>query len=227
MGFPRKPAVELLDSDQGTPEEVASALRSISTVNRWFGGNRTHRLLLARAARGRSRVEVLEVAAGFAQPLATAALALSRRGIQVEATLLDLNPSHFPPDWPPSLPAPRLLPGNALAIPLPAKSVDVVSCSLFLHHLAPEDALRFLREALRVARVAVVVNDLRRTRTHYALALGRAPFDPSRLSRHDGPVSVRQAHSFGEVRAMLQATGRAFTLRRYFLYRFGAYLHAS
>ena len=216
----------MLDSDQGTPEEVASALRSISTVNRWFGGNRLHRLLLGRAARGRTRLEVLEVAAGFAEPLATAAQALGQRGVRVETTLLDLNPSHFPRDWPRNLPPPRLLSGNALAIPLPAKSVDVVSCSLFLHHLAPEDALRFLREGLRVARVAVVVNDLRRTRTHYALALLRAPFDPSRLSRHDGPVSVRQAHSFREVRAMLQATGRPFTLRKHFLYRFGAYLDA-
>ncbi len=227
MAFPRKPAAELLDSDGGTPTEVASALRSISLVNRLFGGNRTHRLLLEQAAHGRSRLQVLEVAAGFAEPLTTAALALGRRGVTIEATLLDLNASHFPPLWPATLPAPRLLPGNALAIPLPAKSVDVVSSCLFLHHLAPEEAQRFLREALRVARVAVVVNDLLRTRTHYALALLRAPFDPSRLSRHDGPVSVRQAHSFGEMRAMLQAAGRPFTLRKHFLYRFGAYLDAS
>jgi hypothetical protein len=222
--FPRKPADEWLDEDAGAPDEVASALRSLRFVNRWFGGNRVHRLLLQQAAGPRAEITVLEVAAGRATALAAAAAALHRKGTVLHATLLDRRQSHLPTTWPPHLPAPALLTGDALALPLPDKSVDIVSCCLFLHHLDPQQAAAFLQEALRVSRLAVLINDLERTRTHYALARAFALVDPSRLSRHDGPVSVRQAHSAPELRALLTATGRKWQLHRRFLYRHAAIL---
>jgi hypothetical protein len=229
MPFERIPADEWLDTDHGSPHEVASALRSLHFVNRWFGGNRVHRNLLRNAARKCPDVpitslSVLEVAAGRATALASATTALQREGIIVHATLLDRQPSHLPAAWPPHLPAPTLLTGDALALPLPDNSVDIVSCCLFLHHLNPQQAAAFLQEALRVSRVAVLINDLERTRTHYALARAFALVDPSRLSRHDGPVSVRQAHSAPELRALLTATGHPWQLHRRFLYRHAAIL---
>ena len=215
----RKPGDEWLDEDLGSPAEVASALRSIQFVNRWFGGERVHRLLLAEAAGHRRELEVLEVAAGRATSLASAGLWLRQRGVTLRATLLDRRSSHLPGGWPESLPAPQMVEGDALSIPLPDRSVDVVSCCLFLHHLGPAEAAVFLKEAVRVARVAVVVNDLERTRVHYGLARCFALGDPSRISRHDGPVSVRQAYSAGELQAMLAAAGGQATVRRCFLYR--------
>ena len=50
------------------------------------------------------------------------------------------------------------------ALPLADDAVDVVHASLLLHHLDPRDAVIALREMRRVAREAVVVNDLRRGR---------------------------------------------------------------
>ncbi len=219
MAFTRKPGREWLDEDLGSPAEVAAALASIEFVNRWFGGERVHRRLLAEAAGGRRELEVLEVAAGRATSLASAGLWLGRQGVTLRATLLDRQASHLPSGWPESLPATRLVEGNALAIPLPDKSVDVVSCCLFLHHLGPAEAAVFLAQAARVARVAVVVNDLERTRVHYALARLFSLSDRSRLSRHDGPVSVRQAYSRGELLAMLNAVGVRAVVRRRFLCR--------
>ncbi len=226
-GFARKAGEEWLDEDSGSPAEVASALRSLRFVNRWFGGDRVHRLLLRQVAGSRSTLQVLEVAAGRATALAAAALAMQTRRehpVTLESTLLDRRASHLPPSWPAALPAPRLLQGDALAIPLPEKSVDVVSCCLFLHHLSPAEAAAFLREALRVARVAVVINDLERTRTHYTLSKLFSLVDPSRLSRHDGPVSVRQSYSAAELQQMMAATGHRWTLRRRFLFRLAAIL---
>ncbi len=219
---------EWLDGDLGTPEEVASALRSIGAVNRLFGGNRTHTLLLRQIAAhcGRTRLHVLEVASGRGQVVAAAAQALRREQIDLEVTLLDLNRSHLPESWPAGLPQPRTLEGDALAIPLPEASVDVVSCCLFLHHLAPQQAALFLAEALRVARVAVLINDLERTPVHALLARLMSLVDPSRISRHDGPASVRQAYTRAEMRAMFRETGRLSLVRAHFLYRIGGILWA-
>ncbi len=222
MGFERKAAEEWLDNDGGTPAEVLSALRSIQFVNRWFGGYRVHRQLLSEAAGTRTKLEVLEVAAGLAGVLASAALSLRQRRpgpVTIHATLLDRQASHLPPKWPAELPQPKLLQGDALAIPLSDKSVDVVSCCLFFHHLSPEQGTTYLREALRVARTAVVINDMERTRFHYALARLFSLVDPSRISRHDGPISIRQAYSFAELHSMAAATGHRVSISRKFLCR--------
>ena len=45
-------------------------------------------------------------------------------------------------------------------------SFDLVTCSLFFHHLEPPEIQQFTREAMRVARVAFLVNDLRRSWAH-------------------------------------------------------------
>ena len=224
--FHRKAAPEWLDEDRGSPAEVASALRSIGFVNRWFGGARVHRSLLEQAAAGRQELAVLEVAAGRATALASAACAMARaqRRTRLSFTLLDRQASHLPADWPPQLAAPHMLQGDALAIPLPDKSVDIVISSLFVHHLAPHQVTRFLEEAVRVARVAVMINDLERTRVHYALARLFSLVDPSRLSRHDGPVSVRQAYTARELAGFLAATGCCGTVRQRPLFRLAATL---
>lgn len=227
---------ELLDEDLGTPEEVADSLRSLRRVNRCFGGDGTHAWLLERVADrmlshpvrdGSSRVvHILEVASGRATVLQAAAKALLRRGAKPTLTLLDRSERHFPAagDWDAALPAPEKLVGDALRIPLVDGSVDVVSCCLFLHHLDEHEAESFLREALRVARVAVVVNDLERTPVHYALARVHALVDGSRISRHDGPVSVRRAYTKAELERILRGVGCEFELRRRFLFRLGAIL---
>ena len=131
---------EWLDRDLGTSEEIDSALRAITLANRRFGGVRLHaRLLqraLARVTHG-SRPHILEVASGRGDVLRAA---LQRLGCGVpDVMLLDRSASHLPDPraWPAGLPTPRILAGDALELPFPDSSVDIVSCCLFLHHLEP------------------------------------------------------------------------------------------
>ncbi len=221
---------EWLDSDLGTPEEIDSALHSINLANRRFGGVRLHARLLQRALARVSqemRPSILEVASGRADVLQAALLRLgSAAGVAPDVTLLDRSAIHLPDPraWPAELPTPRALAGDALDLPFPDSSVDIVSCCLFLHHLEPPQIVRYLAEALRVARVAVVINDLERSATHYRLAQLNRILDRSRISRHDGPVSVRRAYTRSELAGMLTNTGHSFHLERAWLYRLGAVL---
>ncbi|MGA9717351.1 MAG: methyltransferase domain-containing protein [Acidobacteriaceae bacterium] len=217
---------EWLDQEHCTLSEVKLALRSIRSVNRRFGGDRLHARLLARALTrvdGAQRPHILEVASGEAEVLRTALLKLE---ISADVTLLDRLAEHLPEAeaWLPPLAAPRLVPGDALNLPFPDTSVDIVSCCLFLHHLEPPQVMRFLAEAQRVARVAIIINDLERIAIHYRLAQLKSLSDPSRISRHDGPVSVRRAYTFRELERMLANTGRSFVLERAWLCRLGAVL---
>jgi len=216
---------EWLDEDRGTPEEIGAALDSITLANRRFGGVRLHTRLLRRALLRATRAHpphILEVASGRADVLKAALLKLR---LAPDVTLLDRSAAHLPHprDWQ-GLPAPRLVKGNALQLPFPDASIDIVSCCLFLHHLDPHEIKAFLSEAQRVARVAVLINDLERTALHYRLAQLNRIIDRSRISRHDGPASVRRAYTHRELAGMLENTGRPFLLERAWLYRLGAVL---
>lgn len=222
----RVEAAEMLDRDEWSGEEIDCALGAIRQVNRLYGGDRMHTRLFRQVA-GRmqqGKIEILEVASARGEVLQTAMRMLQKKNFDVRVSLLDRSMQHLPKanGWPKDLPQPRLLGGDALAIPLEDNSVDVVSSCLFLHHLSAGDARLFLKEALRVARVAVLVNDLERTRTNYYLSRLQTLVDPSWLSRHDGPTSVRQAYTFAELEAMLRETGCRFELQGGFLFRLGA-----
>jgi ubiquinone/menaquinone biosynthesis C-methylase UbiE len=218
---------EWLDVDAGEPQEIDAALHSISLANHRFGGERLHLRLLQRVLEritDRTRPpQILEVASGRADVLRQA---IARLGVTPEVFLLDRSAAHLPrPDaWPANLPTPQLHVGDALALPFADSSVDIVSCCLFLHHLEPPQIARFFAEAQRVARVAVVINDLERTAVHYRLAQLNRLIDASRISRHDGPASVRRAYTHREFVRMLTDTGCTFSLERAFLFRLGAIL---
>lgn len=221
-------AEELLDQDGWSAAEVDCALSAIRTVNRLYGGDRTHKLLFQKVVKGRSGrpLHILEVASGRGEVVRETIRGLQAAGTPVTVTVLDQHASHLPRpgDWPAPLPQPACLAADALQIPLPDASVDVVSCCLFLHHLGPASMRKYLREALRVARVAVLVNDLERSRLHYLLARLQSLIDPSRLSQHDGPASVRQAYTLQELESAVRELGHDYNLERYWICRLGLVL---
>jgi ubiquinone/menaquinone biosynthesis C-methylase UbiE len=111
---------------------------------------------------------------------------------------------------------------DALALPFPDSTFDLIASSLFVHHLSPEHATTFARESLRVCRLAVLVNDLIRDPLHLALVYAGTPLYRSRLTRHDAPASVRQAYTMKEMRAFFQQAGAASVeIQRHYLYRMG------
>ena len=218
---------ELLDSNAGTPEEVQLSLDDLRGVNRRFGGNALHTRLFAKAVSATTGpLTILEVASGRADVLQAALLPLRKQGRELSIWLLDASRLHFPCTelWDSALPKPQCFEGNALDLPFQDNSADIVSCCLFLHHLEPDQITAFFREALRVARTAVIINDLERRPDHWLLAcMGRFVFR-SRLSKYDSKVSVRRSYTLEELRNLLSATGHPFELFRHRCFRLGGIL---
>jgi len=132
--------------------------------------------------------------------------------------LMDRMPAHLPRNGTPAVA------GNALALPFFDRSFDLVTCSLLIHHLEPDEIVRFVNEALRVAKIAVLLNDLRRDAVHLALMYAGYPLF-SRLAFHDGVASVRRAYTPGEMRAILRDTNAASVeITNHYLYRMGIIL---
>lgn len=207
---------ELLDSDACPPCEVEASLRDLSRINRWFGGIATTRSLIERVAKvtGRKHFSVLEVAAGFGEVPKVAGQQLAREGVTLDVTLLDRVPSHL-------LPGNRAVVADALALPFPDSSFDLVSSSLFAHHLEPAELAHFANEALRVSRCAVLINDLVRHPLHLALVYAGFPLMRSYVSRIDGVASVRRAYVPEEIKQILSSNGRRIEISRHYLFRMG------
>jgi len=210
---------ELLDSPQCPPDEAEISLRDLVRINRWFGGVETTRKLIERvaAATGKKYFSLLEVAAGLGEVPRAAARMLARKGITLDITDADLMPSHLQRGH-------RALAADALALPFRDQSFDLVSCSLFAHHLDPAELQRFTTETLRVSRCAVLINDLIRHPLHLALVYAGWPLMRSHVSRVDGVASVKRAYTPQEMRRMFAdgtPPARSIEISRHYLFRMG------
>jgi 2-polyprenyl-3-methyl-5-hydroxy-6-metoxy-1,4-benzoquinol methylase len=223
---------ELMDEAQD-PRELAGDLRNLERINRFLGGRSLIRRQLGRVLRGwvpasprpwgagagthaergsrcrGSAPIVLDVAAGGGDLPRDAAARLRHRGLAASIVALDRNPLMlaYTRTHPAAAPEMRFVCGDALHLPFRSQSADVTLCSLALHHFTEQDAVALLRELARVTRRALIVNDLRRSPTAYALIWLITRFCRNRMTRYDGPLSVRRAFTMDEVRALAQAAG--------------------
>lgn len=194
-----------MDSET-SPRKIGAALRDLARVNRFlFGLRASVRSVAPYLARGAR--SLLDVAAGGGDVAAAIASEARRLGRPLRVAVLDRNPamlsvarradeSFFP------------VAGDAGSLPFGDRAFDVVHGSLFLHHLEPGGAPPVLRELFRVARLALVLNDLRRHRVAHAaiVALSRIAFR-SELVRIDGPLSVLRAYTPDEARDLVFRAG--------------------
>jgi 2-polyprenyl-3-methyl-5-hydroxy-6-metoxy-1,4-benzoquinol methylase len=85
---------------------------------------------------------------------------------------------------------------------------DVITSSLFLHHLEESEARRLLAAMARAARSMVLVNDLIRCRLGYVAAwIGTRILSRSPIAHVDGPLSVQAAFTRDEALALANAAG--------------------
>ncbi len=202
--MPRPHIPELLDLGDASPAEVARSLADLRRINRWLGGRSVLlRMLEAERLEGFS---LLDVGAGSGD-LGAAVLA---RFPGARVVLCDLKPQHLEAALPRAAAA-------AEQLPFPDRSFDFVAASLFLHHFHDAAAARLLDLFGRVARRAVLVNDLER---HWFpvlfIRLAAPVFARSYITRHDAVASIRQAFLPRELRELARAAGFSdVTVRRH------------
>jgi ubiquinone/menaquinone biosynthesis C-methylase UbiE len=209
---------ELLDTDAGTPSEVADSLADLRSFNRYFGGISTMTSMLRKVAArsGQKEISFLDVAGASGDVATTSQQVLAEDGITLRPILLDRAFSHLGSGV-------AAVSGDAFRLPFADSSIDCVGCSLFAHHLEPEEITQFANEALRVARCAVLINDIRRNPMHLAFVYVAVPFVRSRLTRHDAPVSIRRAHTMNEMRRYLEKSeAKRVEIASHYLFRMAA-----
>ncbi|MFN0100717.1 MAG: methyltransferase domain-containing protein [Bryobacteraceae bacterium] len=197
--MPRTLKPELMD---GAPAaDVAENLRDLSRINRWLGGNRVLAGLLDPYLRRNPRARILDVGAADGETLRW----LATRYPQARMVALDGAERFL-----------RMGAGTRVAAdvfdwPVRPRSVDVVICSLFLHHFEDHGVRRILGQFEEAAREAVIAVDLYRHRLARGFLRATkfvAGWHP--LTVHDGAISVDAAFTPDELRRLApQARVRA------------------
>jgi 2-polyprenyl-3-methyl-5-hydroxy-6-metoxy-1,4-benzoquinol methylase len=157
---------------------------------------------------GARPLRVLDVACGGGHVVVSLAGRAAIEGIPLDVTGCDVSPVAL--DYARTLAERTGVKGvpfvraDALRDPMP-DGIDVMLCTLFLHHLTDADAAMLLRRMRDAARQMVVVSDLRRTRLGYCFAwVGCRLLSRSRVFHVDGTRSVAAALTTDEARAMAE-----------------------
>jgi SAM-dependent methyltransferase len=179
--------------DDAPAADLAANLRDLDRINRWLGGNRTLAALLAPYLARRPDSLVLDVGAADGATLRW----LSARFPRARFVALDRAERHLR-----SAPGPRVA-ADVFSWPIRPKSVDLVICSLFLHHFEDDAVRRILANFEEAARDAVLAVDLHRhplSRGFLPATRWLARWHP--ITVHDGVISVDAAFTPAELLAL-------------------------
>lgn len=224
----RSAEIELIDGSDFSAEEFIENLSDLRRINRWLGGQRalTKRLfpmLKTLQAAGQTRIRLLDVGTGSADIPARIVDWARPRGLKIEFVVIDLNEIAARQALVQTAEYPEIktVCGDALSLPFADHSFDFVLASLFLHHFETAKAAELLSGFARVAKTAVVINDLRRhPLAYYSIKLLSHLFTGNRLVRNDAAVSVLRGFAAPDIAEIEIAAGLRLEVFRHFPYRY-------
>lgn len=204
-------------------DELRACLRDLQRLNRWFLGYRPLLNWLSTVTSSCSDrpLHILDVGCGFGDTLRRVERWAGARGVAVELTGLDLNPDAvaIAAEASPTTSAIRWIAADVFRWQ-PEEPIHFVVSSLFTHHLAEPDLIRFLQWMETHAGLGWFINDLSRAAIPYHLLQIFSKF--ARLHpfvQHDGPVSIARSFVPGDWRRICAAAGldsRAVSIESFF-----------
>jgi len=199
---------ELLDDPSADPSAVAESLRNIARANRWFGGAAAVRFGLERVLAGipaGQTLSLLDVGTGLGDLPRMSVRWGARRGLKIVPVGLELNRVAARLALSRGVPTAVSCAGSP---PFAEGSIDVVLVSQLAHHLSPASVVRLFRTCDRLARLGVIISDLRRhplAATSFRWGGRLLRFDSVTLS--DGVTSIHRGFSREQLAELMAQAG--------------------
>ncbi len=202
---------ELMDTVALPPPEMEAALGFLALTNRAFGGSAVVLRHLKAWSTGWARdreITLLDAGCGEADiPLAVARWARAA-GFRMRITAVDAvaEAAAVARARTAAWPEISVRQEDVFTI-LAGERFDLVTASLFLHHLPPDRTPAALRALAGAANRGLIVSDLLRSRAGYVAVWAASRVFGNRVVRHDGPLSVRRAFTVPELAALAAESG--------------------
>jgi len=194
-------------------EELRACLRDIARVNRWLMAYRPVLRWLNKLKESlppqSEPIRILDVGCGYGDGLRRIEQWTDKHGIAVELIGLDLNPdaTAIAAEANPASSRIRWVSADIFSY-TPQKPVHLVVSSLFTHHLAEDDVVRFLRWMEEHAEIGWFINDLSRAPIpyHFFRAFSKLA-GLHHFVQYDGPASIANSFVPEDWRRMCAAAG--------------------
>jgi 2-polyprenyl-3-methyl-5-hydroxy-6-metoxy-1,4-benzoquinol methylase len=190
------------------------ALRSLQRINSWSGSARILWPPIQQLAKqtGYRSLKVLDIASGAGDIPIRLFRKAARLGLSLEIEGGDISPravAFARENAARAKAAVRFFQIDALTQDIRG-AYDVITSSLFLHHLEEAQAAKLLANLAGAARHMILVSDLVRcSMGFFAAYLGTRILSTSDVVRTDGPWSVEAAYTVDEVAALAKRAGLA------------------
>jgi SAM-dependent methyltransferase len=199
---------ELMDRSQPVTAELASDLRNLRQLNRYFGSYRLIEHFLRRWIQPRSRMRILDLATGSGDIPRLIVDYARNAGADVTVHAVDQQVStvEIARGLSRDYPEVQFFEGDVLSFG--DGGYDLVLCSLALHHFEEAAAVRLLRRCRDLSRRYVLVSDLRRgLLATVGVYLLTAVIFREPMTRIDARLSAERAFSFREFRSLAGRAG--------------------
>ncbi len=200
----RSSDLERLDTGDYTPAEYARWLGEMRVVHNFFGELRALKKTLLREIENAEgeHISLLDVGAGSGYLLGKIAERIVDKrvfavGVEINAEAATAIRSS----------GAESVQCDALRLPFADAQFDHAFCTLMLHHLSDDDAVKLLAEMARVSRCKIFVVDLNRDAKAYYLYKFFAPMFFQRFTVEDGALSILRSRTPDELRSIALDAG--------------------
>jgi SAM-dependent methyltransferase len=230
--FPRQyesNVLEMMDQPEVDSRLLIEDLHNLQTINCRLGG---YRLIISelenfylehRTLFHSQKITILDFCTASADIPRKIVRWAQSKNLKIEIIATDINPSMLELARKESREYPEISfeQVNVLRPDFKDASFDFVFCSLALHHFSSEDAVTVLGQMFRIAKRAILVNDLCRSRMLSFFAKAMIPVLTSNpMTRFDSYLSTRRAFTSAELERLAFHSRIPFPkIRTYFLGR--------
>ena len=208
---------EALDSRSCEPKVARATLNDLAKCNRLFGGRAAvmygvQQLLKQSNVHRHGPITVLDVGAGGGDVVSYLVQRSHHKEPHIRAIALDWHAEAARLCTEANIPT---VIGDAGALPVQMRSVDVIIASQLLHHYSRHIATTLVRTFILAARLGVVVADLRRARpAMWGIRFASLALNFHPATRHDGVLSVQRGFSLREFVDLFSDAGVTAIVRR-------------
>lgn len=203
---------EIMDDFSIGGERIEKALKELKIINTYLGGNSTTNagLKIVRKHSGnKSTLTILDAGAGASDVLNS----VSKKISKLKITSLDANKSvcNFAKA---NNPKTNVICGSTESLPLKENSFDVIHASLFFHHFDEQSILSTLQKFSRVAKEAIIINDLQRSIwALIGIKTLTKLFSGSDMVKNDAPLSVKKGFKKNELVKIIDQLNYTYVIK--------------
>ncbi len=203
---------EWLDDFSLSGPDLEKNLYNLGLANRFLGGNRVITKALGQIIRQQpdlcqKTIHIVDLGCGGGDILRTVAAWADKKSLKCRLTGIDANPAsvHFAEQKSRQYPNIDYQVINVFSPDFQKQQFDIILLSTVCHHFSDQELIQLFTQLKNQARVAIIISDLHRHWfAYYATQILTRIINSSFLEKHDGPLSVRKAFKYHELKTLLR-----------------------